>query len=318
MTNNIERPLHSKLVAPLIAFVFSLVLGYYCFRKVPDPSVPVVIQTNSEGSPKTSSVVITVADDPGTAERIALNAPDNCVKHIIILGSLKFGDSERNNAVNELRRLKYEGLEDLLILILARQHEKPRFRSFAVQHLGELFSEVSRGRGEVIRDKLRMFLNDRHTEVKREALLSLVRLKDPIGTTTCIAFFRKPRENEALLDLLIRCMVELDKKEMAPEIRKLVSWNSEDVQVAAIAALGAFCDEASRSEVMNAIHSQNSRVRRAAEVARAALDAKVQIQGESTKCQHLPAASCGFCATGMNQLEYARKLMANKGKREKQ
>ena len=105
---------------------------------------------------------------------------------------------------NLLRRSGYEKLTDDLIEVLNRPEEKARFRAFCVQHLWQSARKAGPEDTERIRRALHRALEDRDVPVRRDALLALVRMEDPLGRETAVAWLGD-EDAEDVRDLAIRC-----------------------------------------------------------------------------------------------------------------
>ncbi|MCY3019445.1 MAG: HEAT repeat domain-containing protein [Planctomycetota bacterium] len=198
-------------------------------------------------------------------------------------------DTARNEVANLLQRSKYPGLADALCKVLDNPEEKPRFRSFAAQHLGLLAASDDAAQGEKAVAKLHACLADRDVPVRREALLALVRKKDPQAIEAAVAWLTAPppsplppgaREPETgnqkpetvVVDLAIRCVYELGLREHIPTIRKYARDPNDVVRIAAIVALSQWGDEESRPAFEEAAQSKTVRLQRAGKAALERLD----------------------------------------------
>ncbi|MCY3018397.1 MAG: HEAT repeat domain-containing protein [Planctomycetota bacterium] len=213
-------------------------------------------------------------------------------------------DTARNEVANLLQRSKYPGLADALCEVLDNSEEKPRFRSYAAQHLGLLAGKQEpqmntderrlgdmgtgglgdgetgrggdadrgrRGDAEMITARLRQALSDRDVPVRREALLALVRKKDPQAIETAVAWLQPQTRNQkpetVVVDLAIRCVYELGLREHIPTIRKYARDPNDVVRIAAIVALSQWGDEESRPAFEEAAQSKTVRLQRAGKAA---------------------------------------------------
>ncbi len=182
-------------------------------------------------------------------------------------------DAVRNEAANLLRRSDDAGLTDDLINVLKNPAEGPRFRSFCIQHLWQQLEKAGADEREKIVTVLHQSLSDRHVEVRREALLALVRMCDQKGQETAAAWLTAPGpEADAVRDLAIRCVQELDLREYMPEIRKHIRASNEVVRIAAIVALSQWGDEESRPAFEEAAKLSSVRLQRAGKAALERLD----------------------------------------------
>ena len=183
-------------------------------------------------------------------------------------------DTARNEFANILFRIGHAGLEDTLLEVLENPAEKARFRSWAVQHLGTLLIQ-GRLQGDPQQMILRMrgWLQDRHVEVRREALLVLTRQRDPMATDTALAWFKaKGPEADDNRDIAIRCVRELDLRDQLPLIRPFVRSTNDTTRIAAIVTLSQWGDIESRPAIEEAATSSVIRVQHCAKAALARLD----------------------------------------------
>lgn len=182
-------------------------------------------------------------------------------------------DTVRNEVANLLRRSKYAGLTDALLAVLDNPAERPRFRSFAVQHLWQQVDGAGKEDQDRIRAKLHELLADRHVEVRREALLALVRMRDPVGQTTAVGWLTaKDPKAESTRDLAIRCVYDLGLREQMPVIRPFARDSNEVTRIAAIVALSQWGDEESREAFKATADSSSIRLQRAGKAALERLD----------------------------------------------
>ena len=134
-------------------------------------------------------------------------------------------------------------------------------------------SDVERAK---ITEVLRGAIADRHTRVRRESLLALCRLHEPLGQETAIKWLTA-KEGEGARDVAIRCIEDLDLHDQAPAIRKLSTDPDESTTVQAIGTLGRWKDEASRPLFEEALKSPSQRLQRAGRAALSHLEeAKAQ------------------------------------------
>ena len=190
---------------------------------------------------------------------------------VAVLRDTKDSDTVRNEAANLLARSGYDGLVDDLIQILQRPEEGARFRAFCVQHLWTNHAASPPAVHRRIVEVLRERLDDPDLAVRREALLALVRLDQPEGRQTAVAWLTDP-ERKAERDLAVRCMGLLDARERAADIRPHVGSDDPVLRIAAISVLGKWSDQASRPALEQAAESTHIRTRRAARLALKRLD----------------------------------------------
>lgn len=179
----------------------------------------------------------------------------------------------RNEAVNLLRRSGYEQLTSDLIQVMKVPEEGPRFRAFCMQHLWQQLGKAGHEEREKIASVLHQSLADRHVEVRREALLALVRMRAPQGQDTAVAWLSSSGPDaDAVRDLAIRCVQELGLRTQIPNVRKHVRSSNEVVRIAAIVALSQWGDEESRPAFEEAAKSSSVRLQRAGKAALERLD----------------------------------------------
>jgi len=175
-------------------------------------------------------------------------------------------DLVRNEAANLLWRSRYAGLTDDLIEVLNNPQESPRFRSFCVQHLRTNNKLMNPEEFEKIKAVLRTLLDDRDVPVRREVLLALVRMGDPLGQETAVKWLLDQNDSNTR-DLAIRCVHDLNMKEYIPTIRKYLYDPDEVIRIAAIVALSQWGDEESRPAFEAAAKSDTVRLQRAGQAA---------------------------------------------------
>ena len=212
--------------------------------------------------------------DPALTNRlISTLKVDNPAETVALLLDPKKDPTSRNEAANLLRRSGYGGLTDDLIKSLGSTEEGPLWRSYCIQHLWMNTQRASGEEKQKITSVLQGAITDRHTRVRREALLALCRLKEPLGQETAIKWLTA-KEGEGTRDAAIRCLEDLNLREQMPAIRKLVSDPDESTAVQAIGTLGRWGDEASRSAFDEAAKAKSPRLQNAARAALKHLDAK--------------------------------------------
>ena len=225
----------------------------------------------------------TQADPELTKRLIDTLSVDNPAETVAILLDIKKDATSRNEAANLLRRSGYGGLTDDLIKSLGSPEEGPLWRDYCIQHLWTNAKSASDVEQVKIMGALRGAITDRHTRVRREAVLALCRLHEPMGQGTAIKWLTA-QEGEGARDVAIRCMEDLNLRDQAPAIRKLATDPDESTAVQAIGTLGRWKDEASRPLFEEALKSHNQRVQKAARAAlRHLVEAKDQAGGAETK-----------------------------------
>ena len=196
-----------------------------------------------------------------------LREPQDITALRMVLFDTQDSDTVRNEVINVLRWSRFAELAKDLLVVLGNPNEKERFRCFAAQHLGALLDDCDEDRRPSLLAGVRFLLRDRHTGVRREALLALVRQRDPVGRETAVQWLTEPTsavdEKGEVRDLAIRCVHELELKEHIPVIREYLRDRNEVVRIAAIVALSEWGDEASRPAFEEAAASSVVRLRRA-------------------------------------------------------
>ncbi len=181
-------------------------------------------------------------------------------------------DTIRNIAADLLQHTAAPRLTGDLIGILDNTSERPRFRGYAAQHLGErLGPTFEDSQHQEIVDRLHGALTDSERSVRREALLALFHIQNAEALATVAAGFDDPAWAQDQ-DLIIRCVVEQDHRDLIPRIRTLVSDTLIPIRVAALWALGHWRDQASRDVFERAKSSPILAVRQAGELALRSLD----------------------------------------------
>jgi len=191
-------------------------------------------------------------------------------------------DTVRNEAANLLRRSGHSGLTADLLRVLDNPKEGARFRAFCIQHLWMNVEKADPACRAKIGSELREALSDRHIPVRREALLALVRMRDPKGRETAVEWLAAEK-TDGLRDAAIRCVRELGLRDHIPTIRKYLRDKNDVVRIAAILTLSQWGDEESRSGIEEAAKSGSFRLRRCAKVALKRLD-------RAAKPQEAPAS----------------------------
>jgi len=120
--------------------------------------------------------------------------------------------------------------------------------------------------------RMRQWLQDRHVEVRREALLALTRQHDPMATDTALAWLKaKGPDADDNRDIAIRCVRELDLRDQLPQVRTFARSTNDTTRIAAIVALSQWGDIESRPAIEEAATSRVVRVQRCAKAALAKL-----------------------------------------------
>jgi len=208
------------------------------------------------------------------SERIPrVNSKEEIDAVVALLLDTQDGDTPRNEAINLLRRSGYRDLERDLITVARNKNERPRFRTFAVQHLGISIEQAEREPKTprswsplYVRDLCAELLKNEPNEVQREALYALIRARDARASDVIAQGFSNPQW-EGSRDLLIRGALELNMVSKIAEIRPFAYSEDVNVRVAALNALAQWKDEASRPAMEEALASKVARIKNAGEVA---------------------------------------------------
>jgi len=185
---------------------------------------------------------------------------------IAVLMDTKDDDTVRNEAANLLRRAGCRSLTDRLIRILWDPGEKARFRSFCVQHLWTNLRKAEEAEKARIMEALHKAVADKEIKVRREALLALVRQRDPKGRELAVRWLTGP-EGDGARDLAIHCVHDLGLKEHIPAIRGHLGDSDEPTRRAAIVTLSGWGDGESRPAFEAAARSRAVRIQRAGKAA---------------------------------------------------
>ena len=187
-----------------------------------------------------------------------------------ILRDPKEGDTIRNEAANLLNRSEVASLADDLIAILAHPAEQARFRSFAAQHIGVLWLQTGAKTETNAYKALLAALDDRHVEVRREALLPLARGHDPLIPALVHRLLTDPKDSNQH-DLCCRIVADLGLTDELPVVRSLLSSPDEVIRIAALGAVAKMKDLVSHDVVSLAAKDGNARIAAAGQRALATL-----------------------------------------------
>ncbi len=183
-------------------------------------------------------------------------------------------DTVRHEIASLLFRSGYAPLEACLFKILENPAEKERFRSWAVQHLGNLLLDVNyAGDRQVLADRIRALLTDRHRYVQRMAIQALVQHNDPAVLAKVREMLSDPAPDaDAMRDFAIHVAQDKNMREHIPVIRPYARSTNDIIRIAAIVALSQWGDNESRPAIEEAATSRVVRVQRCAKAALAKLD----------------------------------------------
>jgi hypothetical protein len=192
-----------------------------------------------------------------------------------LLGDPAEDDTVRHEIASLLSRSGYAQLEGRLFKIVENPAETERFRSWAVQHLGNSLNDAHYpGDRLVLADRLRGLLTDRHRYVQRMAIQALVQHNDPAVLAKVREMISDPAPDaDAMRDMAMRCALEKNWRETLPAIRAHLRSTNESVRISAIWVLGKFGDEESRPIFVEAASSPRPRIQSAGKLALANLNA---------------------------------------------
>lgn len=213
----------------------------------------------------------------------SLSDPKDIAAVASVLTDHRDDDTVRHEAAELLRRSGYKGLTRDLTAILDSPDENERFRSWAVQHLGQNALATPRDK-KVIVPVLKDGLADRHPAVRRESLLALHRLNVPAASSTAQEWLHA-QDSESVRDLAIRVVRERDLREELPRIRELAASPSVVTRIAALVTLAEWGDSDSRDLMEEAAASDTPRLKRCGEMALKVLD---RVKSTETKEQTVP------------------------------
>ncbi len=185
-------------------------------------------------------------------------------------------DSVRNEAANLLRRQHDSSLNLLLLRILDRTAERPRFRSFAAQHLGVSLMEDPAN--DVIARRLTLTLRDADRSVRREGLFALAQIRDASAIQAVRNALTDPSWSIDR-DLCIRLAAELDLRDQVGVIREELRAPAPAVRISALRALAAWRDLASSDAFRQAAESSNPEIRAAGQYAQLCLQNLTESEG---------------------------------------
>lgn len=253
---------------------------------MPENTFSKIVRQGTCPTPKSPSLTMLVDRTQNTSERIPPDMTSRfpAVTEIADIKALEFvlldkkdNDAVRNEVANLLRRSKALHLPSLLVSVLEDAEEKSRFRAFATQHLGELLPESEAEQSSPplyarhhfeITQKLEALLEDRHSGVRREALLALSRRKNSVALQTAARLLREESpEADAVKDLAIRCVHEAQMRELIPDVRRYSKHSNEVIRIAAIAALSQWNDHESIAAFEEASENSSPRIQRAGKMA---------------------------------------------------
>ncbi len=171
-------------------------------------------------------------------------------------------DTLRNEAANLLNRSQDDNLTADLIAVLGHPAEEERFRSFAAQHLGMIWLAEGSPKKSPEHNVLLDCLEDRHVEVRREALLPLARGGDPAAAAYVRGCLADP-ESAPLHDLCIRLVADIGLRDQLPKVRSYLPSSNEVEYLAALDAVARLRDTESVGACERAARHHNPRIAQA-------------------------------------------------------
>jgi len=195
----------------------------------------------------------------------------------------------RQEVAQLLIRSSYEGLVSDVVDILDNPEETPTFRAFCVQYLWQYGVRARSEERQRILALLWQCLEDEQILVRREALLALLRMRDPKAREAAARCLLDEKA-EGVRDVAVRCVRELGLREYVPTIRKHLRDRNEVVRIAAIVTLSQWGDEESRPAIKEAAKSKSFRLHRCAELALKRLDSAAKASREAAAPGKGPAA----------------------------
>lgn len=204
--------------------------------------------------------------------------PDDQAAVVTVLEDPEDDDTVRHEAAELLRRSGYGSLTDCLIGLLASPAERPRFRSWSVQHLGLNLEHADGAERARILDALRQAVHHPEIETRREALFALANAGDATGAQVAIAWLSDPSPAaDATRAIAIRCVQEvLDRRDQLPVVRRYARAADEEIRIAALVALSQWHDAESLEAFAEAAADGSARLRRCGTAALARMAALEQ------------------------------------------
>lgn len=186
-------------------------------------------------------------------------------------------DTVRNEVANVLRNAGDPELTAILSAVLDQPQETARFRSFAVQHLGQHWAMLRRTRdasAHAVRDRLAVLLDDPQEPVRQEALLALTAGGDAAGVALARRVLERPHDASlrALRHVAVHLAGDCDWREYAPQLRTLALRDTDPVvRLRSLHVLGRWHDVESRALFEAAAQSFDASLQLAGRQALAAL-----------------------------------------------
>jgi hypothetical protein len=114
--------------------------------------------------------------------------PEDFTALLTVLSDTKDNDTVRHEVEQILWRSKCPDLQATLFKIFDNPEEQHRFREFVMQYFGTMALEAPEDSEtrQILVAKTKEALNDKHFQVRSQALQNLCRLKDPVGIQTAV------------------------------------------------------------------------------------------------------------------------------------
>jgi HEAT repeat protein len=196
--------------------------------------------------------------------RIPEALPEDFPALLKVLQDSEDDDTVRHEVANLPRRSKCPGLPQSLLQVLDNPAEQPRFRSFAMRHLGGVAADMDAAARQTLLARIQAALADKHYQVRSQALQNLLRLKDPQAGQTAAKWLTDyppagsdSLEKSTLVKQAIECVHDLDLKEHLPAIRKYARDPDIIIARAAIVALADWRDAESLPVMQAAADSKD-------------------------------------------------------------
>jgi HEAT repeat protein len=117
-------------------------------------------------------------------------------------------------------------------------------------------------------ERMRKLMEDRHTPVRREALLYLTRKNDPAAQAFIAQTFgTNDSAQRPYLDLAIHSALNLNQKEYLPQIRSLAQDRDLTIRIAALYVLGQWQDQPSKPLFEQASQDEDPAIKNAGAMA---------------------------------------------------
>ncbi len=189
----------------------------------------------------------------------------DCDAVVAVLLDREDDQNVRNEAITLLSQSQFDALPDILLDIYADTRESERFRSFAIQHIGDMYidqiaDKKASFKSVDISKVLHAALTHESVAIRRESLNKLIEASDPSLDQKLPALFADPAQID-LLDLTVYGLAARGDASHLAGIRLLAASEESDAEVrlAAIRALGVLHDAQSSSLLVRLKKTENKR-----------------------------------------------------------